>query len=331
MEDVIQLLLHNQLRSSSDGIRRQKPNHCKYPILGRPWEVQQIPRGILSRQRRKLMGTHLQLIEIESISPTSIQLLVSRANIFMFLLLQGEISLRSQEQEQIAAADQPSYQLSYLPHAHYDLHIPAGSHALLIITLDTGWPISLQESYKEFVPLQMTRESKTPKPFALPTHPIPKVVWRLLEKLRITIVKQTEDSLQILAHITHILNTYHQNLAQENATPTKGLAADAEELQAYLAQHYMFKEACQLDFISLKLSLSRWRIRQIAKEVFGCSLRQYLNKLRMEKAKQLLLTTDLPLHTICIHIGLSSASTFSNNFQKHTGFRPLHYRRKHRF
>ena len=330
MEDVIQLLLHNQLRSSSDGIRRQKPDHCKYPIRGRPWEIHQFAEGILSRQRRKLIGTHLQLIEIESIGPTSIQLLVNRANIFLFFLLQGEISLLSQDQEYVARADQPSYQLSYLPTTRYQLQIPAGYQALLIVTLGTGWPLDRKESYREFVPLQIARDRQPQKPLALPSHPISKSAWRLLEKLRITIVNQTEDSLQILAYITHILNTYHQCLAQATADIQKGLKADAEELQAYLAQHYMFSEACQLDFISLKLSLSRWRIRQIAKEVFGCSIRQYLSKLRMEKAKQLLLTTDLPLHTICIQIGLSSATNFGNIFRQYTGLSPRNYRWQHK-
>jgi transcriptional regulator GlxA family with amidase domain len=62
----------------------------------------------------------------------------------------------------------------------------------------------------------------------------------------------------------------------------------------------------------------------------GMSPHQYLERLRVERACQLLQTTHVPVEEIGRSAGLASPSTFRRLFLKHTGHLPADYRRRYR-
>jgi AraC-like DNA-binding protein len=64
----------------------------------------------------------------------------------------------------------------------------------------------------------------------------------------------------------------------------------------------------------------------IFKEEMGENLCNYLNRLRVEKASYLLITTDLPLSEISGSCGFEDQSWFSKIFKNYTGMSPGKYR-----
>jgi YesN/AraC family two-component response regulator len=54
---------------------------------------------------------------------------------------------------------------------------------------------------------------------------------------------------------------------------------------------------------------------------------EYLTAIRMEKAKMLLLRTDIPATDIPDYVGVGSRSYFHALFKKHTGMTPVEFRR----
>lgn len=62
----------------------------------------------------------------------------------------------------------------------------------------------------------------------------------------------------------------------------------------------------------------------------GQSPAEYVQTLRVEEAKQLLETTDLPIDEIAFHVGYSEPSSFRAAFRKRVGATASHYRRKWR-
>ncbi|MDF2541383.1 MAG: hypothetical protein K0S47_1101 [Herbinix sp.] len=63
------------------------------------------------------------------------------------------------------------------------------------------------------------------------------------------------------------------------------------------------------------------------KEVTGKALHTYLMELRIQKAKELLLTTDLPLEQLAGRVGIHDVYYFNKLFKKSEGITPGKYRR----
>jgi len=62
------------------------------------------------------------------------------------------------------------------------------------------------------------------------------------------------------------------------------------------------------------------------KKHMGSSPKNYMNKLRLEKAKELLLISELSIIDISKEIGYSDSCYFSKYFKKKTGFTPSEFR-----
>lgn len=92
------------------------------------------------------------------------------------------------------------------------------------------------------------------------------------------------------------------------------------------ARHYIEKNFTDPD-LSLNLLADQCRtttsyLSRLFKESFGINFVDYLNQYRIEKAKELLLTTDKPVKEISMTTGFNSQQNFIRVFKKHTGMTP---------
>jgi AraC family transcriptional regulator len=62
------------------------------------------------------------------------------------------------------------------------------------------------------------------------------------------------------------------------------------------------------------------------RRVFGCTVGEYVRRLRIERATHHLAETDLSLAEIALTAGFSDQSHFSNLFRQHTGLSPSRFR-----
>lgn len=72
--------------------------------------------------------------------------------------------------------------------------------------------------------------------------------------------------------------------------------------------------------------MSRYQLDRRMKVVFGLSAGQWLLKVRVHVAQQLLQQTDLPISQIAMRVGYSDQSAFSRQFRLSTGFTPHQFR-----
>jgi AraC family transcriptional regulator len=63
------------------------------------------------------------------------------------------------------------------------------------------------------------------------------------------------------------------------------------------------------------------------RRTFGCTVGEYVRRLRIERAARQLADTDLSLAEIALAEGFSDQSHFSNLFRRHTGLSPFQFRR----
>lgn len=78
-----------------------------------------------------------------------------------------------------------------------------------------------------------------------------------------------------------------------------------------------------------EVGISYPHINRILKENLGISYSRYISQLRIEHAKELLMTTELLVEDIAGLVGYNNGQSFLRNFKKIEGITPMEYRRKH--
>ncbi len=73
--------------------------------------------------------------------------------------------------------------------------------------------------------------------------------------------------------------------------------------------------------------LSPFHFARVFRQVTGSPPGQFLAALRMERAKELLLSTDLPVTEVCFAVGYDSLGTFTTRFAQLVGMPPTRLRR----
>jgi two-component system response regulator YesN len=101
-----------------------------------------------------------------------------------------------------------------------------------------------------------------------------------------------------------------------------------ERVKAYIQQNYA--QDLKSYEIADKLRITPNYFSSIFKKETGKSFHEYVNEVRIEKAKELLLTTSELVGTIALAVGYKEYKYFSNIFKKHNGFVPSEYREIHR-
>jgi AraC-like DNA-binding protein len=78
--------------------------------------------------------------------------------------------------------------------------------------------------------------------------------------------------------------------------------------------------------LSKEVLINEAELQKQFKQVFGCSINKYAIDKKMEKAKMLLLNTQLPIYQISEDIGYKNATHFSAAFKKYFGQSPKQLR-----
>jgi two-component system response regulator YesN len=100
----------------------------------------------------------------------------------------------------------------------------------------------------------------------------------------------------------------------------------AEFITHYLEQHY--NEDVTMDLLADKLNMSRSYLSTYYKEKTGINYLDYLNQLRVGKAKQLLEQSSFKIQEIAEQVGYHNINSFNRMFKKYTGLTPSEFRQK---
>jgi AraC-like DNA-binding protein len=93
----------------------------------------------------------------------------------------------------------------------------------------------------------------------------------------------------------------------------------------YIDKH--FSENINLDKIAAKALVSKFHFIRVFKKYYGRTPNQYLQEVRIEKAKAIL-KKGKTIDEACNAIGFTSKTSFISLFKKMTGITPLTYQNK---
>ncbi|KXG42976.1 response regulator transcription factor [Tepidibacillus decaturensis] len=97
------------------------------------------------------------------------------------------------------------------------------------------------------------------------------------------------------------------------------------EIKQFLENNY--QTDIKLHHISERFFLSREYISRKFKQEYNENITDYMVKIRMDKAKELLTYSNLPIREIASLVGYQDEKYFSKVFKKYTGFTPNDYRK----
>ncbi|HHT74124.1 MAG TPA: response regulator [Firmicutes bacterium] len=106
---------------------------------------------------------------------------------------------------------------------------------------------------------------------------------------------------------------------------TKRHAEKIALAKRYVEEHYM--ENITLEDLGEYLGFNPSYFSTLFKKETGTSFVEYLSRVRMEKAKELLKETDLKIQDICLMVGYNDVRYFRKLFARSTGLSPNEYRR----
>ncbi|ARV62060.1 hypothetical protein BZZ01_28595 [Nostocales cyanobacterium HT-58-2] len=89
---------------------------------------------------------------------------------------------------------------------------------------------------------------------------------------------------------------------------------------------------CRLSLseIASSVHLSKFHFHRLFTETFRETPHQYHVRRRLERAASFLVSTDIPITTICLNTGFGSLGSFSSLFGKHFGVSPREFRRQYK-
>lgn len=149
-----------------------------------------------------------------------------------------------------------------------------------------------------------------------------------LERVFSVMDKQDENCLfvegfiQVLwQQMTH-LHPFYKHMAHlpENKS------AFVQQVLEYIHGHY--EETLSLSELAETLHVSKYYLCRIFKSMTGLSPFSYINKYRIMKSCELLLTTDKKISEICSMCGYNNVSYFNREFQSFTHMTPTEYRQQ---
>ncbi|MGJ9384683.1 AraC family transcriptional regulator [Salipaludibacillus sp. CF4.18] len=128
---------------------------------------------------------------------------------------------------------------------------------------------------------------------------------------------------QLLVESTRLLEEKHKTITElhQQQNPNKNEITDVIK---FIHDHY--ESAISLNLLSHHFHLNEQYISRLFKKTTGCSLIVYLNAVRVNEAKRLLIESNMKINLIAKKVGYSNNIHLWRVFKKLTGESPNQYR-----
>lgn len=139
---------------------------------------------------------------------------------------------------------------------------------------------------------------------------------------------QEVDRLYKCSNISQILQVTEENIRKYEEFLERSMSESRDEVTAvknYIYQHY--DEDLNLEMLAEKVYLSSGYLSFIFKKETGMNLNRYIRVFRMEKAKELLCSTNMKVAQVSEQVGFANVSYFCRSFREYYGSSPESYRK----
>ncbi|MGO4495549.1 helix-turn-helix domain-containing protein [Paenibacillus sp. 2RAB27] len=134
----------------------------------------------------------------------------------------------------------------------------------------------------------------------------------------------TLASIDTLDELEDYFRDFYGEIVQHLARSPGETNNYGERIISYINEHY--REEIVFEDMAKEIGISYSYMRKIVYEMTGMSTIDYLNQLRIEKAKQLLVDSRLTITQIALEVGYYNVQSFNRFFRKFEGMPPSSYK-----
>ncbi|TYR37434.1 helix-turn-helix transcriptional regulator [Sphingobacterium phlebotomi] len=305
------------------------PYFNNYPLRGLPWDVIKHKDYNMSLQEIDFIGNHMQLLEMECLTGTSIRFSVNEPSIFFAIMIEGFVKFQKAK-TLVSYAMRGVLYMTYSPSADFTLHASAGKHTMMIVCIDSDWFKSAKRPFPRLEPLVNCIQQRNDEVLTLPMCRFAQPIADLWDSMRMLCSDNFLHKLELANHVTKLIEFYNTQLENDNYIKGQLVTETANLFFMYVDANYMFENRISIALVSEHLGESKTRVEEYAKLLFGKSLLKHVRDLRMAKAAQLLKETDVPVSALGFKVGYSNRSHFFKIFNAYFDTSPLEYRAQHR-
>ena len=149
-------------------------------------------------------------------------------------------------------------------------------------------------------------------------------VAETLDQIRVEVDRSPRDARAAALRLVSLLSPR----AAVSGWSSGGLASwQKRKVDSFLREH--LERPLQVKHLAQQVSLSASHFCRAFKDTFGTTPHMHIIRLRLERAKQLMLATQDPLSDIAVGCGLADQAHLSKLFRRWMGETPNAWRRRH--
>ncbi|MFT8888823.1 MAG: AraC family transcriptional regulator [Ethanoligenens sp.] len=124
-----------------------------------------------------------------------------------------------------------------------------------------------------------------------------------------------------------LINDYTANTdSKRDCSISESDRCGVQNVASYLLEQYA--QPIAVKTLEQVAFMGKTKLSCLFRQQYGMTLFSFLQKVRMEKAEELLVQTDLSIGEIMRQVGYSNLSGFTECFKRTTGYAPTQYRRQ---
>jgi|GEM_PF-1740983 len=254
-------------------------------------------------------------------------LLVNTAlgRVFFLYVLGGTFHFRTTDHAD-AVLRQGNCLAVYVPAGTCTIMLDTGSHTLFGFSLPYGYLVWLRQHHPELAELTERWKTRPEELFALPACKIDKTVWRTFAQIKNCPKRGAELDGALKVYLARLVALYTNRLNEPELSNHERNDRLLQQLESYLRRYYCIPERITGDALMRHFRVSDTHLRRLIQNAYGIRMGEYIQTLRIEAAKELLVTTDLPVHEIATRLGYAYADSFIKLFKKWVAMSPSVYR-----
>lgn len=229
-------------------------------------------------------------------------------NYMLFYICDGRLSLRSGSQTMVASAGQVGFLNCHEPHEYHTI----GNTEFVWLHLDGS---NTDDFYRQAVQMHGGFVFDTPYAEQIKDG-IYEIVFSFRNEQPFSEVRLSQKLYGLLAAT---IDTDKANGEQSAMDETVAKAI------RFIRTQYM--NAITLTDVAAHVNMSQFHFSRLFKRGCGCPPHEYLILTRLNRAKHLLKTTDLPIKVIAQKVGYQNVSSFTNAFTDRVGISPTLFRK----